>query len=170
MEKFMKEYESSITTGNKKVLDTERKRKEDFAKLQSKVDAIRQKTNDPTKWNASELQTMVSWFKRPGDSTLLQCKDQLLRRYLLTCNHSEQERNRLKEGEEPVHRCRYLNPRTYWAEAQLSHHRASGERVTHPLERGGVALTCDQTGTSARLANTKKNRCQRKKIDVGVLF
>jgi hypothetical protein len=43
-----------------KILEAERKRKEDFAKLQSKVDAIRQKTNDPTKWNASELQTMVS--------------------------------------------------------------------------------------------------------------
>jgi hypothetical protein len=85
-----------------KILEAERKRKEDFAKLQSKVDAIRQKTNDPTKWNASELQTMVSWFKRPGDSKLPQRKDHLLRRYLLTCNRSEQERNRLKEGEEPV--------------------------------------------------------------------
>ncbi len=61
-----------------KILDAERKRKEDFAKLQSKVDAIRQKNSDPTKWNASELQTMVSWFKRPGDSKLPQCKEQLL--------------------------------------------------------------------------------------------
>jgi hypothetical protein len=61
-----------------------------------------EKKSDPTKWNASDLQTMVSWFKRPGDSKLLQRKDQLLRRYLLTCNRSEQERNRLKEGEQPV--------------------------------------------------------------------
>ncbi len=45
---------------------------------------------------------MVSWFKRPGDSKLPQQKEQLLQRYLLTCNRSEQERNRLKEGEEPV--------------------------------------------------------------------
>ncbi len=66
------------------------------------MDAIRQKTNYPTKWNTSELQTMVSWFKKTGDSKLPQCKDQLLRRYLLICNRSEQERNRLKEGEEPV--------------------------------------------------------------------
>jgi len=85
-----------------KILDAERKRKEDFAKLQSKVDAIRQKNSDPTKWNASELQTMVSWFKRPGDSKLPQCKEQLLQRYLLTCNRSEQESNRLKDGEQPV--------------------------------------------------------------------
>ncbi len=85
-----------------KMLDAERKMKEDFAKLQSKVNAIRQKSSDPTKWNGNELQTMVSWFKRPGDSKVPQCKDQLLHRYLLTCNRSEQERNRLKDGEEPV--------------------------------------------------------------------
>ena len=42
------------------------------------------------------------WFKRPGDSKLPQRKEQLLQRYLLTCNRSEQERSRLKEGEEPV--------------------------------------------------------------------
>jgi hypothetical protein len=78
------------------------KRKEEQDKMQRKVDAIKQKSTDPTKWNASELQTMVSWFKRPGDSKLPQCKEQLLQRYLLTCNRSEQERNRLKEGEDPV--------------------------------------------------------------------
>ncbi len=70
--------------------------------MQRKVDAIKQKSTDPTKWNASELQTMVSWFKRSGDSKLLQCKEQLLQRYLLTCNCAEQERNHLKEGEDPV--------------------------------------------------------------------
>ncbi len=45
---------------------------------------------------------MVSWFKRPGDSKLPQCKDHFLCWYLLTCNLSEQDRIRLKEGEEPV--------------------------------------------------------------------
>jgi len=45
---------------------------------------------------------MVSWFKRPGDSKLPQRKDQLMQQYLRTCNRSEQERNWLKEGEEPV--------------------------------------------------------------------
>jgi hypothetical protein len=85
-----------------KILDAERKRKEDFAKLQSKVDVIWQKNSDPTKSNASKLQTMVSWFKRPGDSKLPQHKEQLLWQYLLTCNYSEQVRNRLNDGEEPV--------------------------------------------------------------------
>ena len=97
-EKVREQYNNQ----HQNILDAERKRKEDFAKLQSKVDAIRQKNSDPTKWKASELQTMVSWFKRPGDSKLPQRKEQLLQRYLLTCNRSEQERNRLKEGEEPV--------------------------------------------------------------------
>jgi len=85
-----------------KVLDAERKRKDDLAKLLSKVQKIREKSTDPHKWSASELQTMVSWFKRPGDSKIPQRKEQLLRRYELTCHRSEQERNRLKEGEQPV--------------------------------------------------------------------
>jgi len=55
-----------------KILDAERKRKEEFEKLCTKVVAIRMKSSDPSKWNASELQTMVSWFKRPGDSKLPQ--------------------------------------------------------------------------------------------------
>ena len=70
--------------------------------MQRKVDAIKQKSTNPTKWNASKVQTMVSSFKRSGDSKLPQCKEQLLQCYLLTCNSSEQERNRLKEGEDPV--------------------------------------------------------------------
>jgi len=85
-----------------KLADAEKKRKDEHIKLQSKVDAIRKKNSDSTKWNASDLQTMVSWFKRPGDSKLPQGKDQLLRPYLLTCNRSEQERNCLKEGKQPV--------------------------------------------------------------------
>jgi len=57
---------------NQKILDAERKKKEEFEKLRAKVAAVRNKSSDPTKWNASELQTMVSWFKRPGDSKLPQ--------------------------------------------------------------------------------------------------
>ncbi len=45
---------------------------------------------------------MVSWFKRPGDSKMPQRKEELMQRYLLTSNHSEQEWNRLKEGKQPV--------------------------------------------------------------------
>jgi len=85
-----------------KILEAQQRKKDDLAKMRSKVDAIREKSSDPTKWNSTELQTMVSWFKRPGDSKLPQRKEQLLQRYLLTCNRSEQERSRLKEGEEPV--------------------------------------------------------------------
>jgi hypothetical protein len=65
--------------------------------MQKKVGAIKQKSTDPTKWNASKLQIMVFWFKRPRDSKLLQRKEQLLQCYLLTCNCSEQERNYLKK-------------------------------------------------------------------------
>jgi len=89
-------------TRQQKILEAEQKKKDDLAKMQSKVDAIREKSTDPTKWTATELQTMASWFKRPGDSKLPLCKEQLLHRYLLTSNRSEQERSRLKEGEEPV--------------------------------------------------------------------
>ncbi len=45
---------------------------------------------------------MVSWFKRPGDSKLPQCKEDLLRWYQLTFSHSEQEYNCLKEGEPAI--------------------------------------------------------------------
>jgi hypothetical protein len=62
----------------KKLLDAERKRKEEADRLTAKVAAIRNKSMDPTKWNSNELQTMVSWFKRPGDSKIPQRKEQLL--------------------------------------------------------------------------------------------
>ncbi len=55
-----------------------KKRKADQEKMQKKVDAIRQKSLDPTKWSTTELQTMVSWFKRPGDSKMPQRKEELM--------------------------------------------------------------------------------------------
>jgi hypothetical protein len=58
-----------------------KKRKQQFENLKRKVDAIREKSIDPLKWNASELHTMVSWFKRPGDSNIPKRKEQLLQRY-----------------------------------------------------------------------------------------
>jgi hypothetical protein len=54
------------------------KRKAYQEKMQKKVDAIPQKSLDPTKWRASDLQTMVSWFKRPGDSKMPQRKEELM--------------------------------------------------------------------------------------------
>jgi hypothetical protein len=45
---------------------------------------------------------MVSWFKRPGDSKIPTTKAKLKARYELTCNRREDDRSRLKVGEEPV--------------------------------------------------------------------
>jgi len=77
------------------------KRKQQYENAKNKVNAIREKSSDPNKWNASELQTMVSWFKRPGDSNIPKRKEQLLQRYLLTCHRSELEPKR-KKDDEPV--------------------------------------------------------------------
>jgi hypothetical protein len=72
--------------------------KEEQDKIQRKVDAIREKSTDPTEWNASELLTMVAWFKRPGESNILKQKQKLLQCYLLTCKCTEHECIHLKEG------------------------------------------------------------------------
>ena len=80
----------------------EARKKEELAKLKAKVDRTRAKSPAPVNWNLNDLCAMVSWFKRPGDSKVPQRKEDLIRRYLLTCTRSEQERNRLKEGEQPV--------------------------------------------------------------------
>jgi hypothetical protein len=42
------------------------------------------------------------WFKCPGDSKIPKSKAKLIERYELTCNRCENERNRLKQGENPV--------------------------------------------------------------------
>ena len=66
------------------------------------MDRARAKGPAPANWNLNDLRAMVSWFKRPGDSKVPQRKEDLIHWYLLTCTHSEQEQNRLKEGEQPV--------------------------------------------------------------------
>jgi hypothetical protein len=68
----------------------------------SKGSSIKAKGTDYEKWSSTELSTMVSWFKRPGDSKILSGKSKLVARYLLTCNRDENDRSRLKPGEEPV--------------------------------------------------------------------
>ena len=68
----------------------------------NKVTSIKQKGLLPSQWNRTDLAVMASWFKRPGDKALPSTKVDLLRRYYRTCNRSEQERSRLKEGEQPV--------------------------------------------------------------------
>jgi hypothetical protein len=77
-------------------------KRQQFENAKRKVDAIRQKTTDPMKWNASELSTMVSWFKRPGDSNIPKRKDQLLQRYLLTCHRREDDPRRKKDDKPAV--------------------------------------------------------------------
>ena len=69
---------------------------------QSQGSCARAKGPVPANWNLNDLCAMVSWFKWPGDSKVPQRKEDLIFWYLLTCTHSEQEWNRLKEGEQPV--------------------------------------------------------------------
>lgn len=83
-------------------LQAVQRRQQQLEVIKNKVDAIRQKNKQPTKWNASELHTMVSWFKRPGDSNIPKKQEELLQRYLLTCKRSEQEPRRKKDDEPPV--------------------------------------------------------------------
>jgi hypothetical protein len=82
--------------------DAKDRRRKQHENAMNKVKGIREKTEDPTKWNSQELHTMVSWFKRPGDSNIPKRKEQLLRRYYLTCHHSESEPKHKKEDEPPV--------------------------------------------------------------------
>ncbi len=83
-------------------IDAAERRRQQLENTKSKVDAIRSKSTDPTKWNANELNTMVSWFKRPGDSNIPKRKEQLLQRYMLTCHRREDEPKRKKDDEPPA--------------------------------------------------------------------
>jgi len=78
---------------------TKRRKKDDEDK--KNVEKVRSK-GGPDTWSTSDLKIMVSWFKRPGDSKLPTTKTKLQARYQLTCNRREDDRSRLKEGEEPV--------------------------------------------------------------------
>ena len=75
-----------------------RKREEDDKKNVEKVRA----KGGPDRWSTSDFKIMVSWFKRPGDSKLSTTKTKLKARYKLTCSRCEDDRSRLKEGEEAV--------------------------------------------------------------------
>jgi hypothetical protein len=77
------------------------RKEEAEASLKRKVEKAKSK-GGPEKWTGDDLKAMVSWFKRPGDSKMPTKKVDLLRRYQLTCIRREEERNRLKEGEEPL--------------------------------------------------------------------
>jgi len=77
-------------------------RKQSYENSKRKVDALREKSGDPTKWSAAKLHTMVAWFKQPGDSNIPKRKEQLMQWYLLTCNRSEVELRRKKYDEPAV--------------------------------------------------------------------
>jgi hypothetical protein len=53
-------------------------RKQPYENSKRKVDALREKSGDPTKWSAAKLHTMVAWFKQPGDSNIPKRKEQLM--------------------------------------------------------------------------------------------
>jgi len=52
--------------------------------LELDVENIKEKGNEPTRWNSKELKTMVKWFKQPGDVPLLNQKSKLLGRQKAT--------------------------------------------------------------------------------------
>ena len=72
------------------------------ADAKHKVEHARAKGVTPEHWNLDDLKAIVSWFKRPGDSKMPTTKAKLLERYALTMNRSEEERSRLKEGEDAI--------------------------------------------------------------------
>ena len=59
-----------------KEVEASQTKEEEEEKLRQ-VLAVRQK--DEVSWNLQDLRTMVSWFKRPGDSKMPSKKEQLLR-------------------------------------------------------------------------------------------
>jgi hypothetical protein len=77
-----------------------KKRKKDDEDKKN-VEKVRAK-GGPDRWSTSDFKIMVSWFKRPGDSKIPTTKAKLKARYELTCNRREDDRSRLKVGEEPV--------------------------------------------------------------------
>jgi hypothetical protein len=56
----------------------------------------------PELQTVDDWKTMLMWFKRPGDIKIPTSKAKLIERYQVTCNRCENERNRLKQGENAV--------------------------------------------------------------------
>eukprot|EP00590_Aulacoseira_subarctica_P012184 CAMPEP_0172414772 /NCGR_PEP_ID=MMETSP1064-20121228/1395_1 /TAXON_ID=202472 /ORGANISM="Aulacoseira subarctica , Strain CCAP 1002/5" /LENGTH=90 /DNA_ID=CAMNT_0013151587 /DNA_START=1081 /DNA_END=1353 /DNA_ORIENTATION=- len=69
--------------------------------MKKKVEKTRSK-GGPEHWSTEDYKVMVSWYKRPGDSKMPTTKAKLKARYEGTSTRREDERNRLKPGEEPV--------------------------------------------------------------------
>ena len=76
------------------------KRDEEEERLQQKVLAVHQK--EQAHWTVGDIQVMVSWFKRPGDSKMPMTKELLKQRYDQTKNRSKHDRTYLKSSEAPI--------------------------------------------------------------------
>ena len=95
----IREINESRERRDQERLDNQRTKNE---KIAAKVAAIREKQTTYEHWTAQELTTMVSWFKRPGDSKIPSTRAKLVARYLMTCNRMEHERDRKKPDEDAV--------------------------------------------------------------------
>jgi hypothetical protein len=95
----IREINESRERRDQERLDNQRTKNE---KIAAKVAAIREKQTTYEQWTAQELTTMVSWFKRPGDSKIPSTRAKLVARYLMTCNRMEHERDRKKPDEDAV--------------------------------------------------------------------
>jgi hypothetical protein len=65
------------------------KLKDEYDKLLAKVTTVRALNKPPEKWSATQLHTMVKWYKRDDDNAIPSKKTELLTRYLETCNREE---------------------------------------------------------------------------------
>ena len=76
------------------------KRDEVEEKLWQKVLAVHEK--EEVCWTAGDVQVMVSWFKRPGDSKMPSTKELLKEQYEQTKSRHEDNRAYLKPGEAAI--------------------------------------------------------------------
>jgi hypothetical protein len=65
------------------------RKKDEYDVLEAKVKGIRELNLPYDKWNAGQLKLMVKWLKRDGDDKLPSKKQDLVNRYLATCNRPD---------------------------------------------------------------------------------
>jgi len=65
------------------------RKKDEYDALLAKVQAIKNLNLPYDKWNATQLKTMVKWYKRDGDEKLPGKKQELIARYLATCERQD---------------------------------------------------------------------------------
>jgi hypothetical protein len=65
------------------------RRKDEYDILEAKVREINRQNLPHDTWNTTQLKIMVKWYKRDGDAKLPTKKQELLDRYLATCDRQE---------------------------------------------------------------------------------